>query len=411
MSPWRKTFYAAWLGQICSITGFFFVMPQLPLYIAELHPDMPKGELALWSGWVRASAGFTMALLAPVWGILADRFGRKPMVLRAMFGGVVALALMAFARNVTDLIILRAFQGCLTGTVTASVALVSSVTPRKYSGRTLGMMQAAVFVGASVGPFIGGEIAERFGFRPAFLTAALIVLAGALLVRFFADEQFERPERSGTGHLASMGEVVWTAGFLAAIFTLFLVRFGNSSFQPIFPLILRDVLGTNEGVKALTGRIIAVAGLAAAVSAGLLGRLSDRWGHKRLLICGVLFAGAVTLLFAFATSVPQFYVLRALFGFAAAGITPSANAIIRHIIHEQHLGKAYGLQASVTGLGWGTGSICAGYVGAAFGLRAPFILTAVIFFLAIGLVAWRIRWQPARGEQTGEEESTEVPAD
>ncbi|MFO7900553.1 MAG: MFS transporter [Planctomycetota bacterium] len=409
MAPWRKTFYAAWLGQVCSITGFWFVMPLLPLYVEALHPQMSDAQLAVWAGWVRAAAALTMAISAPIWGFVADRYGRKPMVLRAMLGGVVVLVLMAFAQNVTQLIVLRMLQGCLTGTVTASVALVSSVTPRERSGRTLGMMSGAVFFGTCIGPFLGGEIAEAYGFLPTFLTAAGVVLAGGLLVGFFADERFEPPPPSKNTHFATVGEILGTAGFAAAIFALFLVRFGNSSFQPIFPYILRDVLGTEEGVKALTGRIIGVAGIAAALSAGLLGRLSDHWGHRRLLIGSVFFAGVTTLFLALARTIPQFYMLRALYGFAAAGIMPSANAIIRHIIHEKHLGKAYGLLASIRGLGWGLGSISGGYLAAGLGLRAPFVFTGVVLFLAAGLVIWRVHPHISGAEEPEEQEEAEEP--
>jgi DHA1 family multidrug resistance protein-like MFS transporter len=390
MSPWRKTFYAAFIGQFFSITGFFFVMPLLPLFLAELHPEMSQGELAVWSGRVRAVTGLTMAVFAPIWGIVADRYGRKSMVIRAMLGGVVVLTLTAFARNVNHLLILRAMQGCITGTMTASVALVSSVTPREKSGYTLGMMQAAVFAGATLGPFLGGEVAQTFGFKVAFHCAALILFAGAMIIWLFAKEVFVRPPPSNEGRFASVGQMFGTAGFAAALFTLFLVRFGNSAFHPIFPYFLRDIVGVEEGIKALTGRVIGVSGLAAALSAGLLGRVSDRWGPKYLLVASVLFAALATVGLGRASSVPQLYLMRALFGFAAAGIMPSANAIIRRIIHEKHLGKAYGIMASTTGLGWGLGSLCGGWVAAEYGLRAPFMLTAAILGASVFIVVWRV---------------------
>jgi len=241
------------------------------------------------------------------------------------------------------------------------------------------------------GPWIGGEVAESCGFRPAFFIGAAMLVLGALLVWRFVREDFVRPERSDKGRFASLMEVLGTTAFLAAIVSLFLVRFGNSSFQPVFPYLLREVLGTDEGLRALTGRIIGVAGLAAAVSAWFLSRVSDRWGHKRLLLVSIAVAGIATLGLAVARTIPHFYMLRALFGLAVAGIMPSASAIIRKVIHEKHLGKAYGIQASVTGLGWGIGSLSGGYVAAVWGLRAPFILTAVVLFVTIVFVARRVR--------------------
>ena len=390
MSPWRKTFYAVWVGQVFSIMGFMFVLPLLPLYIRELGIE-DRAELVMWSGRVSAAAGLTMVIFAPIWGAVADKYGRKMMVLRSMFGGAVVLLLMGYARNVTDLLVLRMMQGALTGTISASVALVSSVTPRERSGFTLGMMQAAAFVGASIGPFLGGAMAEHFGFRATFVTAAIVLAAGGLVVKFLAREEFEPPEPSNAGRFHSFTEIFGAAGFVAALVALFFIRFANSAFQPVFPLYVEELLGSREGVRALTGRIIGVAGITAAFSAAYLGRFSDRWGHKRLLVASTLFAGAVTLPLAFAQNVPHLYVLRALFGLAAAGIMPSANAIIRRIIHEKHLGKAYGIMGSVTCLGWGLGPLTGAWLAAGMGLRAPFVLTGVILLLTAPLVMWRVR--------------------
>jgi MFS transporter, DHA1 family, multidrug resistance protein len=391
MDSWKKTFYSAWLGQIFSIMGFFLAMPLMPLYIAELEPQMSQGELSQWAGIVNGVTGLSMAIFAPIWGVLADRYGRKMMVLRSMFGGVLVLTLMGFASSITQIMILRILQGCLTGTVTASVALVSSVSPRERAGYTLGMMQGAVVMGTTLGPFLGGELAEQFGFKVTFFASAAIVLVGGLLVRLFAHEEFKRPEPSRQGRFHSLSEMFGVAGFTAALLALFMVRFGDSIFQPILPYFLRDLMKTDEGVRALTGRLIGVSGIAAFIASATLGHISDRWGHKRLLIWSVLFASVSTLTIAFSGSVANLFVLRVIFGFAAAGIMPSANAIIRNIMQDKHLGKAYGIQASLTGLGWGLGSICGGHVAAAFGLRAPFVVTAAIFALAAGFVAWRVR--------------------
>jgi DHA1 family multidrug resistance protein-like MFS transporter len=334
-----------------------------------------------------------MVVFAPVWGVLADRYGRKPMVLRSMVGGAIILLMMGYSRNVYDLVILRFLQGILTGTVSASVALVSSVTPRRRSGFALGMMQAAVFLGVSIGPLIGGELAEldQIGFRGTFLIASVLLLAGAVLVRFFVREDFSPPPDPVNGHLRSFGEVFAVAGFGSALLALFMVRFAGSAFAPVFPLFVKNLLGTGTGAIAQTGRVMAISGVTAAIAAGFLGIYGDRFGHKPLLVVSTLAAALVTLPMAFATKVAHLYVLRALFGLAAAGIMPSANAIIRNIMQEKHLGKAYGVMQSVASLGMGIGPLIGGYMAASMGLTAPFILTAFVFLLTVGFVAWRVR--------------------
>ena len=391
MSQWRKTLYAAWIGQICSITGFTFVLPFMPFYIEDLGVK-GQGEIAMWAGVAAAATALTMAISAPIWGAMADRYGRKRMVLRSMYGGALVLVAMGFSRNVVDLIVLRALQGVLTGTITASVALVSSVTPPKRSGFSLGLMQSAVFCGAAVGPFIGGTLAEQLGFRPTFMIAAIVLIVGGLIVQFLAREEFTPPEPTNDGRFKSLGEIFAAAGFLTALGTLFLTRFANSAFNPVFPLLVQDLHGSAEGAKQVTGYILGLGGLAAAFSAGVLfGRLVDRWGHKRILIASALLAGAATLPLAFVGQIWQVFLLRAIFGFAAAGLVPSANIIIHRIIHEKHLGKAYGITASVTSLGWGLGPLAGGFLAKHASMYVPFILTGGILLATALLVKWRMK--------------------
>jgi DHA1 family multidrug resistance protein-like MFS transporter len=392
MAPWKRTFYAAFVAQVCSITGFFFALPLLPLYLKELDPSLTRAELSSWSGNALGIAGLVMAVFGPIWGMLADRYGRKPMILRSMFGGVVILTLMGFAQSTTQIFILRMMQGAVTGTVTASVALVSSVAPRERSGYTLGMMQAAVFVGACVGPFIGGEVAELLSIRVAFWCGAGIVFLGGLLVVLFASEEFERPAPEPKRRTPSLIALLGASGFIAALVMLFMVRFANTVFRPTFPLFLKELIGTEEGVKALTGRMNGVTALTAAFAAAVLGSLGDRRGHKRLLVVSVAFAAVVVLGFALAKNVAQLYVLRGLFGIAAAGIMPSANALVRRVIEQKHLGKAYGLMASVGGLGWGLGAMSGGRLAAWLdNFRAPFVFTSAILAVSVVFVVFAVR--------------------
>jgi MFS transporter, DHA1 family, multidrug resistance protein len=383
MADWKKTFGAVFAGQICSITGFFFIWPLMPLYIKELNlrggATMTPNEIVLWSGIATSAAALTMAVVQPIWGALADRYGRKPMVLRSMLAGAVILVLMAHARNVMDFVLLRMLQGALTGTVTASTALVSSITPQKHTGRAMGAMSAAVFVGAAVGPLIGGLLAEYVSFTASFATASCILLLGAWLVERFADEQFAPPTPEAEGRPASLRQVLAVTGFAAALVVLFQVRFANSVFRPVFALFLEDLHGRPDGARAWTGIVACSASVASALSAGLLfGWLVDRWGHKRALVHSTWMAGLLIVPLALSVYVWQLLVFRVLFGFVIAASMPAANVIIRRIFHEKHLGKAYGITASVTSLGWAVGPLVGGWVGAEIGLRAPFFLAAVL---------------------------------
>lgn len=393
MSSWKRTFYSAFLAQTCSITGFSLAMPFMAFYIRQLGVG-EEAAVARWAGYVNGAAGLTMALFAPLWGHVADRVGRRLMVMRAMYGGVVVLLLMAVAQNVYQLLAFRLLQGTLTGTIPALVALVASEAPRERVGYALGIMQAAVFVGFSVGPLLGGLLADVVGYRVMFALSSLLLLAGGLLVQRNVREKFVARPGADRGKRDGFRAVVATQGFVAAVLVLMSLRYANSITAPTFGLLVEQVHGQGRLTNSVVGLLNAVGGVAAAVGAFLLGNLGDKLGHRRMLIRSCIFGGGVSLGYIFAASVWQLGGLRVLFGLGAAGILPSANAIIRHSTEDHNMGRAYGVTTSASSLGWMLGSLSGGEVAAAFGLRAPFVLMALGLGLGAALVARFVRERP-----------------
>ena len=166
------------IAQLIAMIAFSFVMPFLPFYLRELGVR-GDAQVAFWSGVTGSVTGLAMMVAAPIWGSVADRHGRRPMVLRAMFGGAAVMALMGLATSLGQIIVLRLVQGFVTGTVTAATALVSSVTPRSRMGFSMGLIQTSIFSGFAIGPLLGGIAADRFGYRAAFfIPGALLPTAG-----------------------------------------------------------------------------------------------------------------------------------------------------------------------------------------------------------------------------------------
>jgi DHA1 family multidrug resistance protein-like MFS transporter len=402
MESWKKTLYIMWLAQFSSLMGFSFVLPFMPFYVRDLGVQ-GDANVAWWAGIASAATSFTLAIFSPIWGHYADRYGRKVMVLRSMFGGAIVLLLTGYARNVTELCILRALQGAVTGTMTASVALVASTTPSDRSGYALGLMQAAVFAGSSVGPYLGGKIWDMrdvLGPQAPFLVASCALVASGLLVKFGVKEQFRRHTSREKGHQGSFAEVFAASGFLVAVLVLFQIQFGTMARQPVFVLFIEKLYGTHEGVATFVGQLLAVTGVVAALSAGVFGRFSDRLGHKRLLAYSTLVAGVVVLPQAVARNVWQLAALQVIFGFAVAGIGPSANAIIRNAISDRNIAKAYGVSASLTSLGSGLGPLVGGYLAgpAGLGLRAPFLVTGVVLIMTAGVASIALKSPTPTGD-------------
>src|SRR5512136_3036453 len=181
IEPWKRTLYILFFSQMMVAVGFSSIFPFLPFYVKELGSSTGL-SIELLSGLVFSSQAFTMMLASPLWGVVADRYGRKLMVERTMFGGTIILLLMAFVVSAEQLVLLRAVQGLITGTVAAANALLASMTPRRYMGYAMGLLQVGFGTGIALGPLIGGAIADAYGYHVAFyITAAMLFLAGLLV--------------------------------------------------------------------------------------------------------------------------------------------------------------------------------------------------------------------------------------
>ena len=402
MSSWKKTFVCAWFAQFCSMTAFTFIMPLMPFYLAEMGIT-DEHAIREWQGIVGCAAGLTMVLVAPFWGILADRYGRKLMVIRSMFAGVLILGLMAFARGPADLVLLRIAQGALTGSITASAALIASIAPPRHSGLALGMMYGAVSGGMALGPLIAGILADRFSFRATYLVGSVILLVAGILVTLGTREEFTPPARESRRQTMSFKVLLISGGFVLACVIYFLISFSNWGRAITFPLLMRQLihegvpqrglsgflLATSQklaGVRApetsLNGLVLFVAGLAAMCAAPLWGRLGDKWGHQPVLIVCCLLAGILAIPTGFAKSVGGLFIWSIFLWTAASGAIPCINTIVRRTIGRHNIGKAYGLTQCVSALGWGLGPLATGYAASYVGIWASFVTIGAALLVA-----------------------------
>src|SRR2546427_2367642 len=144
-----------------------------------------------------------MAVASPIWGVLGDRFGRKPMLIRSMVGGAITVGVIFFVRTPLQLVILRFLQGATSGTVAAATALVAAETPRNRVGWALGVVTSAVALGSAIGPVVGGLAAAAFGLRLVFLGGGILLLIAMIPVVIIVRESPLKPrDRSRPGMIA-----------------------------------------------------------------------------------------------------------------------------------------------------------------------------------------------------------------
>lgn len=399
---WKRNFYTLWIAEVIAIVGFQSIQPFLPYYIQQFDVES-LDETLIWAGHMGTAAGLAMALSSPFWGALADRLGRKPMVVRSMIGGGLTVIAMAYVTSVWELVAVRLLQGALAGTVTACLTLVSTTTPSPHLGFALGMMQGAFMLGASVGPLIGGPFIDRFGYHPCLIVAGILVVLAGIAVQVWVKEDFQRQHRAGarSSLWRDARRLLAIQPFFIMLVSLTLIQFIFGFIMPVVPLFLQELAHTDD-VLSLAGLIFSIGGLVGAVSSAFSSRWSEQWGAKRTLVGGLVATSVFYLSQGLSTSVAMLAVLMVLSGLATGAIRPVANALIARVVDESDRGKAYGVMSSANSLGWSLGPVIGGYVGAHWGFRSAFFVTAILFF-GVACWIWKVMHQAPTRKRTAKE--------
>jgi DHA1 family multidrug resistance protein-like MFS transporter len=340
-----------------------------------------------------------MAIAQPIWGNLADRYGRRVMVLRSIAAASITLALMGLARHPWHLLVLRLLQGGFTGTIAASNALVATSVPRARLGRSLGLMQVALYVGASVGPFVGGVVADRLGYRIACFAAGGLILLSLLVVVGCVRESFTPPPE-GTPRqsaLANSRQLLAVPGLPLVMGIAFLIQYGTSVVSPILALFIRE-LANGVNAASTAGAIMAGTGVASAFAAIVVGRLGDRFGHRWILPLCMLGASLCCLPQSFVHSPTELFALRLVLGLFLGGLMPSTNALLVGLVPSHRRGSAFGLAGTAVSLANAVGPISGAFLGGALGMRSVFVATALLYVLGLSLILRGYRRLPRRAD-------------
>jgi DHA1 family multidrug resistance protein-like MFS transporter len=321
-----------------------------------------------------------MMIASPIWGSLADRMGRKLMIQRAAFSGTILLLMMAFVQNAEQLVLLRAIQGLVTGTVAANNALVAAVAPRKESGYAMGLMQVALGVGVAVGPLIGGAIADAFDYSYAFYVTSALLLISGLGVTFFIQEPPRKPTvKQDQPSLFEEWRVIFKVpGVTPTYFMRFLSQLSRMTIVAVLPFFARELIADESGLNTFVGLAQGILAGAATISAVGLGKLGDKVGHKKILVGSAIGAALMYYPQAYVTAGWQLLVLQGLTGVAAGGLLPSISALLANYTQPGKEGAVYGLDNSINSAGRSVAPMIGSYVTAGFGAASAFTASAII---------------------------------
>ena len=361
--------------------AFGFVLPFLPLFLKEIGVT-PESAVVFWSGALVTSTGVSLAIFSPIWGALADRHGRKVMVLRAMLIGGLIIALMGLVQNVGQFLILRILQGMFTGTIAAATALVASIVPRERLAASMGQLQTSVYVGIAAGPVMGGVIAQVIGIRGTFFVAGAMLAAGGIFVWQFVHEHFTPPSTTRPLSFSeSLRLGLRSRTLMPLMVTLLLVQLSTAIVFPILPLFVERIASAGDPVKLYAGLAFGVTAVFSAVAALTYSRLVDRNGYRRILIFACFGAALLFLPQAFAQNAGQFLLLRAGLGIFFGVLIPATNAIVGLSTPPELRGSAYGLTSGATAVGNAVGPLLGSTLAATFGFPSVFIATSAVLAL------------------------------
>jgi DHA1 family multidrug resistance protein-like MFS transporter len=320
-----------------------------------------------------------------------------------MFGGAVVISLMGLVDNVYQLIVLRAIQGLLTGTVPAATTLVVSSAPPERRGSALGLLQMAIYLGGSVGPLIGGLIADTMGYRPTFwVTGALLFIAG-VLVSALVREHFVPPEKT-QAERPPLWEgwllVLHTRALMIVLSLRVMMRMAVRVADPVLPLFIQELAAPNAKVASLTGTISGFASAASAIGAVLLGRLTDKIGARRVLIaCGAM-ACVLYAAQAWTQTPVQLLIVRTIAGTAMGGILASVSALQASLAPQGRYGAVYGIDTSLVAAANTISPMIGATLTATLGLTSVFFGAATIYALATVIAAFVVPKRDPKGYET-----------
>ena len=377
-TDWQRNLEIAWIGTFFTGASFSIVMPFMALYIEELGV---KGDMVEWyTGLSVAISALASALVSPIWGRLADRYGRKPMMIRASMVMTFTMGGLALVPNVFWLLFLRTLNGLFAGYVPNATALIASQVPQNRSGYALGTLSTGLTAGVLIGPLLGGTLSEAFGMRGTFLLVGLILFICCLLTIFGLRENFKPVEKGEMMTLSQVFAKIPSKSMLIGLFvTSMIIQISAQSIAPMLALYFR-YLGQRDNILFYSGLIVSAMGFSSLLSTPFLGKLGDRIGNHRLLLMGLFYSFLLYFLCGFAGSALQLGILRFAYGFGVGALMPSVNSLLTKMTPKEGISRIFSFNQSFSYIGQVLGPFVGSAVATGLGYRWVFFVTAMIVF-------------------------------
>jgi MFS family permease len=383
---WQRNLYVCVFGSFTTVMAMTLLLPFLPLYVQQLGVTSVDAVVQ-WSGVAFGATFLAAGLAAPLWGKLADRYGRKSILIRASLGMAISMSLLGVVQTVWQLVAIRFLAGLVGGYASGAIVMIATQTPRGRTAWALGTHAAGMMAGNLVGPLVGGLLPGLIGIRSTFFLAGGLIFCSFIMTTLFVKEERRAPNqarRKGGG----WRDVPVLEPVIAMLLSAMLLMFANMSIEPIITVYVSQLVKDPKHVTLIAGIVMSAAALGSVLAAPRVGRLADRIGHQKVIVWCLAACGVLLIPQTFVTSGPQLIVLRFLMGLALGGLLPAITSVVRHNVPDHTAGYILGYATSAQYIGQVTGPLAGGFIAAHAGMRSVFVMTSVLMFVGAGFNAW-----------------------
>lgn len=363
------------------------LIPFLPMYLTrELGVD--AASVNIWSGVVFSSTFLVSAVMAPIWGRMADRRGKRLMAIRASLLLSISYFLGGIVTSPLQLTFMRMFQGFASGLWPMELAIMTIYAPPKKLGICLGIMQGALTAGGIIGPLFGGILAEVFGMRMSFFLAAAALFLNFIVLVFFIKEP-PTDTATGTDSPDAEGDKIslWKIPVIRLMLvSAALVQVVILIVQPILTTYISHLAGNLDNLVFISGLIFSLGGFSSAITAPLWGRFGQHHGFIKALRLSLVLAGIFFFVQAIPNTLYAFAASQFAIGLFFSGIYPSINAILAEKTSANIKGRVFGLMFSAQQVGAMGGPILGGVIATFLGMKYVFLAAgALLLFISLAV--------------------------
>lgn len=382
---WKRNLFVLWVGTFLVSMAYSVSIPFMSIFLQE---DLGVNDhLEAWTGVIFASTFLASSLIAPFWGSLADKYGRKPMMLRAGICLSIAYFLYFVVQNPYELILVRIMEGLLAGYIPSAIALVATNTPEKHIGYALGIISTSSATASILGPLLGGVVSHLIGPRDTFFVAGIMVLiAFVIAVLWVKEPSFKKSEAKRSSIASDLKVAASNRPLMSALFIVFITSTSIMILEPLLTIYVLK-LGSSESSASLNaGIIFSAVGIATLIAAPRWGKLGTKFGYEKVLFIGLLGGGLGNLLQILFHNLIGFGSLRFVYGLFFAAVYPALNAFIAQKTDPSFRSRAFSLNQSANQMGLLLGPLLGGFLASQTSIPIVFAINGCMLLLVAALL-------------------------